>query len=239
MTSLLSCREVVYRYSRDRAPALDGVTCDLRDGIVGLVGANGAGKSTLLRCIAGLARPTSGELTVRGLPATEYRLRHGIGSIPERPHFPGWLTASEFLIGLRQRAGNPSATDAERALAEALGLDEIASFRLDALSLGQLRRVELLAALIGDPNVVLLDEPTNGLDPLALAALRRGILASQRPGRLILVSSHHLDELQRIVERVVLMSRGKVSSELDAGELKDGSDAIERHFLALEAARAR
>lgn len=239
MTSLLSCRDLTYRYSRDRAPALDGVTLGLGDGIVGLVGANGAGKSTLLRCIAGLARPTSGAILVRGLPSVEYRLRHGIGSIPERPFFPGYLTASEFLVGMRQRAGNPAATEAELALAESLALAELAGYRLDALSLGQVRRVELLAALIGDPDVVLLDEPTNGLDPIALAALRRGILASQRPGRLILVSSHHLDELQRLVERVVLMSSGRVSAELDAAELRDGSDAIERHFFALEASRAR
>ncbi|MBX3133328.1 MAG: ABC transporter ATP-binding protein [Gemmatimonadaceae bacterium] len=239
MTPLLSCRDLVHRYARDRAPALDGVTLALGDGIVGLVGANGAGKSTLLRCIAGLERHSSGQLLVRGLPAQAYRLQHGIGSIPERPYFPSYLTAAEFLTGMRQRAGSPVATEPEHELADSLGLAEIASYRLDALSLGQSRRVELLAALIGDPDLVLLDEPTNGLDPIALAALRRGILASHRPGRLILVSSHHLDELQRIVQRVVLMSGGKVSAELDAAALGDGGDAIERHFLALETSRAR
>lgn len=228
---LLVSRNLGLRYA-DGTAALRGVDLRLGDGIVGLVGANGAGKTTLLRLAAGLLAPSAGEILVGGRSAVAHRVALGVGIIPEGAHLPPYLTVSAFLDGLRQAAGDPSPTAAEAAIAADFAIRDIAARRLNALSLGQRRRVELLAALIGDPDLLLLDEPTNGLDPLAMAALRHGLLAAQRPGRLILVSSHHLDELQRIAGWIVLMHEGRIVGSEAAGTMLARGGSLEEIFLA-------
>ncbi len=228
---LLVSRNLELRYA-DGTAALRGVDLQLGDGIVGLVGANGAGKTTLLRLAAGLLAPSAGEILVGGRSAVAHRVAVGVGIIPEGAHLPPYLTVSAFLDGLRQAAGSPPPTAAEAAIAADFAIAELAARRLNALSLGQRRRVELLAALIGDPDLLLLDEPTNGLDPLAMAALRRGLLAAQRPGRLILVSSHHLDELQRIAGWIVLMHEGRIVGSEAAATMLARGGSLEEIFLA-------
>jgi len=228
---LLVSRNLELRYT-DGTAALRGVDLQLGDGIVGLVGANGAGKTTLLRLAAGLLAPSAGEILVGGRSAVAHRVALGVGIIPEGAHLPPYLTVSAFLDGLRQAAGSPPPTAAETAIAADFAIADLAARRLNALSLGQRRRVELLAVLIGDPDLLLLDEPTNGLDPLAMAALRRGLLAAQRPGRLILVSSHHLDELQRIAGWIVLMHEGRIVGSEAAATMLARGGSLEEIFLA-------
>jgi ABC-2 type transport system ATP-binding protein len=233
--AMLACRAVRLQYA-DGTVALEDVTLTLDDGIVGLVGANGAGKTSLLRLIGGVIAPSAGEVEIGGRRAPAHRVARGIGSIPEAARLPAYLTVAAFLDGLRRAAGDPTPTAPERQVADALGVEELAGRNLAALSLGQRRRVELVAALIGDPDVLLLDEPTNGLDPLAMAALRRGLLDARRPGRLIVVSSHHLDELQRIADWLVLLHAGRVVASEAAGTLLARGDSLEDVFLSVAGA---
>lgn len=228
---LLVCRDLQLFYV-DRTQALRGVDLRLGEGIVGLVGANGAGKTTFLRLAAGLLAPSGGEILVGGRSAVAHRVAFGVGIIPDGAQLPPYLTVAEFLDGLRLAAGGPAPTAAETAIASDFAIAELGARRLNALSLGQRRRVELCAALIGDPDLILLDEPTNGLDPLAMAALRRGLLAAQRPGRLILVSSHHLDELQRIAGWIVLMHEGRIVGSDAAATMLARGGSLEEIFLA-------
>lgn len=221
-------------FSRGSIVALDGITLTLGTGVVGLVGANGAGKTTLLRCLSGALDPTSGSVRIGDVDARRYRHRRPIGFIPAQPRFPAYLTVAQFLDGLRQVSGNPPIADAERELRAAFDLHRLADRRLNTLSLGQSRRVEVVAALIGDPDLILFDEPTNGLDPIAMTQLRQGILASRRPGRCIVVSSHHLDELQRVAARVLFLREGRLDGDYGADELAAQGQSIESRFLSTE-----
>lgn len=217
----VALENVSLTYRRGAAPALSDVSLVLTPGITGLVGVNGAGKSSLLRLLLGTRRPTSGRITIEGIAT--------IGFIPERPMFPAYLSVAEFLDGLREMMGAGPPTAPESALHESFAIGALSSVRLGQLSLGQKRRVEVMAALIGDPSLLLLDEPTNGLDPLAVTALRAGVLGCRRDDRVIVVSSHHLDELQRIADRVIMIDQGRIVGMWDGNEL----GALESRFLSL------
>lgn len=230
--------DVSLLYRRATEPALARISLTLTAGVVGIVGANGAGKSSLLKLLLGSRKVTAGQLTIDGLDPSAYRRAHGVGFIPEKPTFPAFLTVDEFLNGLRTLSGAGGVTSSEQQLAESFELRELGSLRLSRLSLGQKRRVELAAALIGDPPLLLLDEPTNGLDPLAVAALRAAVSASRREDRLILISSHHLDELQRLADRVIMLDHGKLVGSWDVDEARNEAGSLESRFRALADHRA-
>ena len=230
--AIILTRDLHVAYSRGRIVALSGITCTLAEGIIGLVGANGAGKTTLLRCVAGAIPPTSGSVRIQGTDPARYRQSQAIGFIPAQPRFPAYLTVAQFLSGLRQVCCNPPVTESERVLSAEFEIDRLGDRHLSALSLGQSRRVELVASLIGDPNVIVFDEPTNGLDPIAMTQLRAGILAAKRPGRCLIVSSHHLDELQRLAERVLFLREGRLVGDYTAAELSEGGQSLEARFLS-------
>ncbi len=228
--TLVEMEGVSVRYARDRADALSEVSLSLSGGIVGLIGPNGAGKSTLLKLLLGVVKPSAGSVRISGLPPDLFRLRMGGGFIPERPIFPSYLQVGEFLRWLTVLTGSPPLP---REWMERLGVEALSGFRLDGLSLGQKRRVELAAALLGDPPLLLLDEPTNGLDPLVLTEFRSLVTAARRDDRLILISSHHLDELQRVADRVVMLNEGKLEGSWGAQEVADESGSFHEHFLRI------
>ncbi len=229
----LRFEDVSLRYRRASALALSGISMTLSPGIIGIVGANGAGKSSLLKLLLGTRSPTGGSISIDGDEPAVYRRKRGVGFIPEKPTFPLYLNAGEFLTGLRAVAGAGTPSPSEAMLATSFALEELDSVRLGKLSLGQKRRVELTAALIGDPRLLLLDEPTNGLDPLAVAALRAGILACRSDERVIIISSHHLDELQRIADRVVMLDRGHLVGSWSGDEAREQAGSLESRFLSL------
>lgn len=198
--NLLEVRHVSFGYRKNTAVLRD-VSFSVEPGITGLVGPNGAGKSTLLRLIAGLEIPESGDILVNGQKPGARLHSETVGLIPETPVFDGYLRVGDFLSGIAAIAQKAS----DSALAAAYGLLDL---RLATLSLGQKRRVELAAAMIGEPRLLLLDEPTNGLDPFAISELRNTLIALKSPSMHIVFSSHHLDELQRIADTIVLIRAG-------------------------------
>lgn len=194
-------RDVSFTYRRNGHPVIDRVTATIPPGVMGLVGPNGAGKSTLLRIIAKYLRPSSGSVEIiSGDAAGPLPL---VGLIPETPLFDGHLEVGDFLTGIATLAKLPNPTFRD-------GLNNIWHTRLSELSLGQKRKVEIAAALIGMPSVLLFDEPTNGLDPFALRDLRGTIDMCNDGKRAIVVSSHHLDELQRSADSLLVMSAGRM-----------------------------
>lgn len=232
--AVVRLEDVSLSYRKDSTPALRNVSAEIGPGVVGLVGANGAGKTSLLRIISGSLKPSAGRVTVGGETPDAFRRSGRLGSIPDFPRFPAYLTVGEFLAGIRRLCAESATSSAENALAESLAIADLNTRRLSELSLGQMRRVELLAALAGDPDVLLLDEPTNGLDPIAVAALRRGIGAAQRPGRLILISSHHLDELQRVADQVLFLHAGTLVVSWNREHPDASETSLESLFLSLE-----
>ncbi|MBI4544340.1 MAG: ATP-binding cassette domain-containing protein [Gemmatimonadetes bacterium] len=221
---------VSFRYGRSPTPALQNLELELGDGVIGIIGPNGAGKTTLFRLLLGSLAPAAGTLLINGEPPTLYRSRHPLGFLPERLAFEEYLTTGEFLLGLERLTGGMQPSD---RLAQLFGggIGDIWSARLGSLSLGQQRKVELAATLIADPDLLLLDEPTNGLDPSSVAWLRGAVLEQRRPGRTMLIASHHLDELQRVVDHLVLLNRGRVVADLARGAALAKHGSFEAFFL--------
>ena len=233
MSEAVLARGLAKRFGR--RVALDGVDLSLGPGeLVGLVGPNGAGKSTLLRLILGLARPSGGELRVLGEPAGGPALAR-VGAVAERPAFWEHLTARGNLAAVARaaRIGDPDAR--VRRIDEALervGLLGAADVRVRAFSQGMRQRLAIALALLGRPELLVLDEPANGLDPGGIAEVR-GLLRSLRDaGAAVLVSSHLLAELEPIADRLVVLSRGRVVADGAPATLA-GVGGLEAAYLSM------
>src|SRR3954449_568514 len=195
--------------------ALDGLTIDIEPGVVGLVGANGAGKSTLIKILLGLVPATSGSASVLGYDvATDgARIRALVGYMPEHDCLPADVSASDLVIHLGQMSGLPYSAARERAadVLRHVGLAEERYRPIGGYSTGMKQRAKVAQALVHDPRLVLLDEPTNGLDPASredMLALVRRIGADF--GIAVLVTSHLLGELERVSDHVVVLDAGRL-----------------------------
>ena len=199
--------------------ALDGLSLRIPEGkVYGLLGPNGAGKSTLLRIIAGLLRPDRGSIEIFGEPASP-ATRRRLGMMIESPSFYPFLTAREHLEMLARLADAPLSVD---AILRRTGIQNAADKKVAGFSLGMKQRLGIGCALIGRPKAVVLDEPTNGLDPdgiLEMRALIREL--AERDGITVLLSSHLLDEVERVCERIAILQRGRLVSEGDVADLLD------------------
>jgi len=194
--------------------ALDQVGLSVAPGeLVGLVGANGAGKSTLVKIACGLVRPTSGTVTVYGMPAGSREARRQLGYLAELFRFPLWSTASEVLA-LHQRLAGSTRGESERdELLELVGLSDVAGRRVEGMSKGMQQRLGIAQALVGEPKLLLLDEPTSALDPAGRRAIRTLLLELRDRGIAVLLNSHLLGEVERICHRVVILAGGKVVAD--------------------------
>jgi ABC-2 type transport system ATP-binding protein len=202
MATQIEVSGLSFRYSRHRTRALTDVTCTIAPGITGIIGPNGAGKTTLFRLLLGTLEPSEGRIVIDGSTPSGFRRTGQMGFIPDHPAFPATQTVGSFLYGLCALHNEPCALP-ER-------LREVESRMLTTLSLGESRLVEWFAASINHPSVMLLDEPTNGLDPSAVAVLRNDLKAINDGSRVIIIASHHLDELQRVADCVIVLDRGQI-----------------------------
>jgi ABC-2 type transport system ATP-binding protein len=207
-----------------------------RGSVVGLLGPSGCGKTTLMRSIVGVQKVAGGEITVLGHPAGSPRLRRSIGYVTQAPSVYGDLTVTEnldYVAAVLGSRGDARRADVARVL-DLVSLTDHASDRVDRLSGGQLSRVSLAAALLGTPELLVLDEPTVGLDPV----LRRDLWSLFRrlaaDGVTLLVSSHVMDEASRC-DRLLLMREGRIlADDTPQGVLAStGADDVEQAFLIL------
>ncbi|AXI78695.1 ABC transporter ATP-binding protein [Peterkaempfera bronchialis] len=213
MSSVITTDSLTKRFPR--VTALDRLTVDVQPGVVGLVGSNGAGKSTLIKILLGLAPATSGTARVLGLDvATEGpAIRERVGYMPEHDCLPPDVSATEFVVHMARMSGLPAAAARERT-ADTLrhvGLYEERYRPIGGYSTGMKQRVKLAQALVHDPQLVLLDEPTNGLDPVGrddmLGLIRR---IHSDFGISVLVTSHLLGELERTCDHLVVIDGGQL-----------------------------
>jgi ABC-2 type transport system ATP-binding protein len=195
--------------------ALDELTVDIEPGVVGLVGANGAGKSTLIKILLGLLEPSRGQASVLGLDTVResMKIRELVGYMPENDCLPPDVSATEFIVHVARVSGLPATAARERA-ADTLrhvGLYEERYRPIGGYSTGMRQRVKLAQALVHDPKLVFLDEPTNGLDPAGrdemLALIRR---IGEQFGISVLVTSHLLGELERVADHLVIIDGGRL-----------------------------
>jgi ABC-2 type transport system ATP-binding protein len=201
------------------ALALDALTVQIEPGITGLIGANGAGKSTLIKLLLGLVAPTSGTARVLGHAidgagdADGVALRRLVGYMPEHDCLPPDLSAAEFVTWLGRCSGLPAAAARERAaeMLRHVGLFEERYRPMGGYSTGMAQRVKLAQALVHDPALLILDEPTNGLDPAGREEMLTLIARTGREfGMSVLVSSHLLGELERLCDGVVVLDHGRL-----------------------------
>jgi ABC-2 type transport system ATP-binding protein len=206
--------------------AVDDLTFSVRPGMVtGFLGPNGSGKTTTLRCVLGLLRPTSGHATIGGVPYSHLDNPIGtVGAALEASSFHPGRSAQAHLEVMALGAGIDTAR-AQQMLAQ-VGLTEVAGKRVGGFSLGMRQRLALAAALLGDPEVLLLDEPANGLDPAGIAWLRQFLRALAAEGRTVLVSSHVLSEVQQTVDEVVVLSRGRLVRQGRLADLDSGPQEV-------------
>ena len=196
--------------------ALDGVDLEVGRGeVFGLLGANGAGKTTLVKLFLGLARPTSGSLRLRGLDPRRPEARRRVGYLPEGHRFPDYLSGEATLRLFGSLAGVDRATLERRSgeLLAMVGLADRARDRVGKYSKGMTQRLGLAAALIDDPDVLFLDEPTDGVDPVGRRHIRDVLLAARDRGTTIFINSHLLSEVERTCDRITILHHGRAVRE--------------------------
>jgi ABC-2 type transport system ATP-binding protein len=213
--------------------AVNDLSADIRGGMVtGFLGPNGAGKTTTLRILLGLARPTSGTATIDGVAYRDLsEPARRVGAVMDAGAFHPARSGWNALRVLATAAGLPMAR--VDAVLDAVELGRAAKRRVGGYSLGMRQRLALAAALLGEPDVLVLDEPTNGLDPQGVHWLRGFIRTYAADGGTVLVSSHLLAELTNTVDDVLIINRGRFVEHAPLAELTNATTSLESRFLEL------
>ncbi|QQQ79000.1 ATP-binding cassette domain-containing protein [Saccharothrix sp. 6-C] len=216
---MIEVRQLTKRYRATRA--VDGLSFEVEPGYVaGFLGPNGAGKSTTMRAILGLDRPTSGEALVDGRRyAGIRRPMHHVGALLDAGAVHGGRSAYDHLRVLARSNGIKDSRVV--ATLEQVGLAGVAKRRVGSLSLGMKQRLGVAAALLGDPGVLLFDEPVNGLDPEGIRWIRHLMRGLAREGRTVLVSSHLMSEMALTADRVIVIGRGRLILEASMQDLQE------------------
>ncbi len=199
-----------------------GVDLDVREGeIFGFIGPNGAGKTTTIKMLTGLILPSSGEATIHGVPVPLPESRRGLGFMPEGTYFHDYLTGREFLDFHGRLLGVPRAMR-ERSIPELLqkvGLPHAGDLRIRRYSKGMRQRIGLAQALLGDPDLLILDEPMSGLDPIGRKDVRELILQLRDAGKTIFFTSHILADAELLCDQVAIILKGQIAHHGYLGEL--------------------
>src|SRR6184192_3896528 len=214
-----------------KVKAVEDLSLEVRDGeIFGLLGPNGAGKTTTIKMLLGFVRPTLGRATVAGFPAGSLASRRRLGYLPENPALYEYLDGIEYLRFAGRLSGLSRADSARSAdvLLEKVGLAGRADRAIRRFSKGMVQRLGLAQALIGDPEIVILDEPMSGLDPIGRKDVRDLIFSLRGEGRTVLFSTHILSDVEAICDRIGIIAEGRLT---DCGTLssllKPGVRAVE------------
>ncbi len=217
-------------WGRPGVYALKGVSLEVREGdVYGLIGPNGSGKSTLMKALLGLVKPSEGTCSIFGIPGTDPDSRNKVGFLPENPYFYKFLTGAETvafygkLCGLKGRALKEKVTE----LLHIVGLSDAADRRLGGYSKGMLQRIGLAQALVQDPRLVVLDEPTAGVDPIGSRAIRDIIMNLKSRGMSVFLCSHLLEQVQEVCDRVGIIYQGVMIAEGSVDELTRDSSRTE------------
>ncbi|MBX9671543.1 MAG: ABC transporter ATP-binding protein [Candidatus Obscuribacterales bacterium] len=232
--SLIVVEDLIKAYQGRQELAIHGISLEVKEGeCFGLLGPNGAGKTTLMGCLLGLLTPDGGTISIGGLDPNDFAVREIIGFLPERPLFESWMTAQEFLEYHHALSGldrSKRKQDVENMLVR-VDLDRDAwQRRTGKFSRGMLQRLGLAQALIGHPRVIFLDEPGSGMDPPGVALLREVLMELKRDGATIVLNSHHLDEMERICDRVAFIKQGQIRAIKSMSEESDYPHTLRVRF---------
>jgi len=218
-------------FRRRKVYAVRGIAFEVPPGaIFGFLGPNGAGKTTTIKMLTGLIRPSAGRLSIFGRDVEDLSVRQRVGYLPEQPYFYDYLTPAELLDHFGRLFGLPAATRRARTrqLLERVGLGSASGRTLRKFSKGMLQRVGVAQALVNDPDLVILDEPLSGLDPIGRKEIMDLVFELKQRGKTVFFSSHILSDIERICDRVVIIREGLIVAH---GAL---SDLLTREGLLVE-----
>ena len=221
--------------------AVDDVSFTVEDGqIYGLLGPNGAGKSTIMNILTGYLSATSGQVTVAGHPLPEEadEAKACVGYLPEQPPLYPEMTVGEYLNFVAELKKVPRAQRKEQVLraARRTGLEKVLPRLIRSLSKGYKQRVGIAQALLGSPKIIILDEPTVGLDPAQVIEMRK-LIRELGKAHTVILSSHILSEVQAVCQQVLILSKGKLAASGTLQELTADGRSLEKVFLALTGAQ--
>jgi len=221
--------------------AVDDVSFTVEDGqIYGLLGPNGAGKSTIMNILTGYLSATSGQVTVAGHPLPEEadEAKACVGYLPEQPPLYPEMTVGEYLNFVAELKKVPRAQRKEQVLraARRTGLEKVLPRLIRSLSKGYKQRVGIAQALLGSPKIIILDEPTVGLDPAQVIEMRK-LIRELGKAHTVILSSHILSEVQAVCQQVLILSKGKLAASGTLKELTADGRSLEEVFLALTGAQ--
>lgn len=221
--------------------AVDDVSFTVEDGqIYGLLGPNGAGKSTIMNILTGYLSATSGQVTVAGhpLPEDADEAKACVGYLPEQPPLYPEMTVGEYLNFVAELKKVPRAQRKEQVLraARRTGLEKVLPRLIRSLSKGYKQRVGIAQALLGSPKIIILDEPTVGLDPAQVIEMRK-LIRELGKAHTVILSSHILSEVQAVCQQVLILSKGKLAASGTLQELTADGRSLEEVFLALTGAQ--
>jgi len=215
--------------------ALDGVNLSVESGhVFGFLGPNGAGKTTTMHVLLGFVAPTSGDAYLFETDVRKSIARRRIGYLPEHPDTYRFLTGRELLTmtgRLFQITGRTLRTRVEEVLRMVGIEEEAAGRRIATYSRGMMQRICLGQALINDPDLLILDEPTGGLDPIGRMEIRKIIAELRSRGKTIFFSSHELSEVELVCDHIAILSKGKIVAEGSAQDLVKPGESLERYFM--------
>ena len=220
---------------------LNDVTLTVPEGITGLLGPNGAGKSTFMKLVTGQLRPSKGSITVLGQPIWQHpELYFRVGFCPEQDAFYERLTGLEWVTALVRLNGgsDAAATEAARRALDMVDLAYAADKKIGAYSKGMRQRVKLAQALAHDPDLLILDEPLSGMDPIARRKTIKLIREWGRSGRSVIVSSHILHEIESMTSNILLINQGRILAEGDVHQIRDLIDE-HPHTVLIKAEQPR
>ena len=240
MDTILDVSNLVVHYGkgRDQKTAVDALNFSLKKGeIYGFLGSNGAGKTTTIKSLIGILTPSGGSILFYGKPASTIS-RKSLGFMPETAAYYWYLTPKELLFFYGKLCGIDKRTLSDRTekLLDLVKLSRYKNSYLKTFSKGMLQKVSFAQALINDPEILILDEPTTGLDPIARMEMRDALLGFKDAGKTIFFSSHELSEVEMISDRISIIKNGKMLREAAPGELindKGEHVSLEKYFFDL------
>jgi ABC-2 type transport system ATP-binding protein len=229
---MIAFENVTKRYAN--LVAVDDVSFAVRKGeAFALLGPNGAGKTTLVRLLLGFSRCTAGTVTIEGLPAGSAASRGKLGYLAEIHRIPPHLSGRQYLI--RQAAflglSGGRATAAVEDMLKRVGMEGQAKKKAAHYSKGMTQRIGLGAALLGDPALLVLDEPVSGLDPLGMRDVRLLLEDFKKGGGTLILNSHLLSEVERLCDSVAIMHRGRIAVQGPLGQIVQGNETLEEVFI--------
>jgi len=238
LDALITVDNLCKSYRNGTVKAVDSATFSVAAGeVFGLIGPNGAGKTTIFGCLLALIQPTSGNVLIGGKSPYDLAVKPLIGFLPERPCYNRWMTIEQFLKFQHRLAKRPEG-ELAKAITDVMALVELdvdpKKRRIRELSRGMLQRIGLAQALIGKPRLCFLDEPTSGMDPLGFVLIRKLLLKCKDEGITVVLNSHHLQEVEKVCDRVAFIRRGKIESVQSVESLAQVSQVLVVKWQRLE-----